>query len=196
MKIPFSVEKSPDTGLNNAKFAIWLFLASEVMLFGSLFSSYILLRMGSLQWPKGADFLNIPLATLNTVILISSSITIVLAWSFLKMKKIKKFKFLYGLTIVLGCAFLVVKYFEYSAKFHHHYFPFTNTFLGLYFTLTGLHMIHIIGGLVVNLYFLFPGFKMHSTDPDRYIGRIEISGIYWHFVDLVWIFLFPLLYLL
>ncbi|OED34957.1 hypothetical protein AB834_05405 [PVC group bacterium (ex Bugula neritina AB1)] len=196
MKIPFAVEERPDTGLNNGRFGIWLFLASELMLFGGLFSAYILLRTGSSGWPKGADFLNIPLATVNTVVLISSSVTIILAWIALQMNNVKRFRILYSLTILLGFIFLIIKYFEYSAKFHHHYYPSTNTFLAIYFTMTGLHVLHILGGLLVNIYHLFPGFKLYKEDPEKYKGRIELSGIYWHFVDLVWIFLFPILYLL
>ena len=80
MDIPYTVAARPDTGLNNGKIAIWLFLASEVMLFGALFASYILLRTGNPEWPHGSHYLNIPLATLNTIVLISSSVTMVMAW--------------------------------------------------------------------------------------------------------------------
>ncbi|KKN94876.1 hypothetical protein LCGC14_0182030, partial [marine sediment metagenome] len=86
--------------------------------------------------------------------------------------------------------------FEDSEKFSHHLYPSTSTFLAIYFTITGLHGLHIIGGLIVNGYFLGPGSKMWATDPERFTNRIEIAGLYWHFVDLVWIFLFPVFYLL
>src|SRR5213083_3054245 len=89
MNIPYTVEARPDTGLYNAKFGIWLFLASEVMLFGALFSSYILLRTSAPDWPRGWTFLNVPLATLNTFILIASSVTVVLAWSNLRLGNLK-----------------------------------------------------------------------------------------------------------
>ena len=79
--IPYTVEARPDTGLNNVKIGLWLFLASEVMLFGALFASYILLRVGSLSWPEGAAILNVPMATFNTVVLISSSVTMVMSWA-------------------------------------------------------------------------------------------------------------------
>lgn len=194
--IPYISEPHPVTGVTNAKLGIWLFLASEVMLFGALFSTYIILRSSNANWPHGAEFLSIPLATLNTVILIASSVTVVLAWASLKMKEFGKFKMWFGLTILLSFGFLIVKYFEYSAKFHHGYFPSTNNFLAIYFTMTGLHGLHILGGIVVNAYLLFPGSKMYHTEPERFAGRIECAGLYWHFVDLVWIFLFPVLYLL
>ena len=196
MEIPYNVEPRPDTGLYNAKLGIWLFLASEVMLFGALFSSYILLRTGAPTWPMGREILNVPLATLNTVILIGSSVTMVMSWASLKLKDFGKYRLYMGLTMLLALGFLVVKGFEYGAKFGHHLYPSTNTFLAIYFTLTGLHGLHVIGGMIVNGYLWGPGAKMWKTEPERFTNRIEVAGLYWHFVDLVWIFLFPTLYLL
>lgn len=196
MEIPYTTEIRPDTGLTNPKLGIWLFLASEVMLFGSLFSSYALLRIGAASWPDQSSVLNVPLATLNTVILISSSVTMVLAWAALKGQRLDRYKLYMGLTFLAGVGFLIVKTIEYREKFEHGLFPSTNNFLGLYFTMTGLHAIHVIGGMIVNAYFLGPGTKMWKTDPERFTNRIEVAGIYWHFVDLVWIFLFPVFYLL
>ena len=196
MDIPYTVKDRPDTGLYNGKLGIWLFLASEVMLFGGLFSAYVFLRTGAESGPTGADILNVPLATLNTLFLITSSVTMVMSWASLKLKEFDKFKLYTGLTLLLAASFLVVKYFEYTAKFHHGLFPSTNSFLGIYFTLTGLHVLHIIGGMIVIFFFWMPGAKMWESEPDRFTNRIEIVGLYWHFVDLVWIFLFPVLYLL
>ncbi len=194
--IPYTVELREDTGLYNAKLGIWLFLASEVMLFGALFSTYVLLRIGASEWPLGSTVLNVPIGAFNTVVLIASSVTMVLSWAALKEKKLKKFRLYIGLTIFLALLFLVVKGFEYNAKFSHHMYPATNTYLAIYFTLTGLHALHIIGGVIVNSYFWGPGIKMWESDPERFTNRIEVAGLYWHFVDLVWIFLFPVLYLL
>jgi len=196
MEIPYTVEVRPDTGLSNGKLGIWLFLASEVMLFGALFASYVMLRVGNEHWPPGATYLNIPLATLNTVILISSSVTMVLAWASLARNDFKKFRVFMAITILCGFGFLIVKYFEYSAKFHHELYPSTNTFLAIYFTLTGLHMLHVIGGMAVNSYLWGPGSALWKTDPVHFTNRVENSGLFWHLVDLVWIFLFPILYLL
>jgi len=196
MEIPYTVEARPDTGLTNGKLGIWLFLASEVMLFGALFASYVMLRVGNEHWPAGATYLNIPLATLNTVILISSSVTMVLAWASLARNDFKKFRVFMAITILCGFGFLIVKYFEYSAKFHHELYPSTNTFLAIYFTLTGLHMLHVIGGMAVNSYLWGPGSALWKTDPVHFTNRVENSGLFWHLVDLVWIFLFPILYLL
>jgi len=197
IEIPYNVKPREETGLYNAKLGIWLFLASEIMLFGGLFSAYILLRVGSPVWPpSGETHLNIPLATLNTFNLILSSWTIVKSWVALKENDIKGFKMFMGITLLCSIVFLIIKYFEYTAKFHHGIFPSTDNFFGIYFTLTGLHGLHVIGGLIVNYYHWGPGLKMWETEPDRFTNRIEIAGLYWHFVDLVWIFLFPTLYLL
>ena len=199
MQIPYTIEERPDTGLNNSKLGIWVFLASEIMLFGGLFSAYVFLRMAA---PVG-DFaywgskLSIPMATFNTLVLISSSVTVIMSWASLKMKDFEKYKMYMGLTLLCAFIFLVVKYFEYTGKFHHGIYPSSSTFMGIYFTLTGLHMLHIIGGMIVMGYFWLPfGNKMWQSNPEQFTNRIEVAGLYWHFVDLVWIFLFPILYLL
>ena len=197
MQIPYTVEPRPDTGLYNAKLGVWLFLASEVMLFGALFSSYILLRTGSLgAWPHGYEILNVPLATLNTMFLITSSVTMVLSWAALRLGNFGRFKIYFGTTLLLGLGFMVIKSIEYASKFEHHLYPSTDNFMGIYITLTGLHGLHVLGGMIVIAYLLGPGAKMWKTEPERFTNRIEIVGLYWHFVDLVWIFLFPTLYLL
>ena len=197
MKIPYNEDLRPDTGLYNAKLGIWLFLASEVMLFGGLFSAYIMLRLSDPNWVNyGQSALNVPLATLNTAVLITSSVTMVMSWVSLKLNDLKKYSIYMGLTLLCSFGFLVIKYIEYTAKFEHGLYPSTNNFLAVYFTLTGLHGLHVIGGIVVNGYFFGPGKKMWDTEPERFTNRIEVAGLYWHFVDLVWIFLFPALYLL
>ncbi len=199
MQVPYVVDERPDTGLINSKLGIWIFLASEVMLFGGLFSAYVFLRMAA---PEG-DFaywgskLSIPMATVNTLVLITSSVTVVLSWASLKLKDFEKYKLYMGLTLLCASIFLVIKYFEYTGKFHHGIYPSSSTFMGIYFTLTGLHGLHIIGGIIVMGYMWLPiGSKLWETDPEHFTNRVENAGLYWHFVDLVWIFLFPVLYLL
>ncbi|MDO8461399.1 MAG: cytochrome c oxidase subunit 3 [Deltaproteobacteria bacterium] len=189
-------EPHPVTGVTNSKLGIWLFLASEVMLFGALFSAYILLRTGSDVWPHGSTLLNVPLATLNTIVLITSSVTMVMAWASLAMNRFSRYQLYMSLTILLSFVFLVVKGFEYGHKFEHHITPATSSFYAIYFTMTGLHGLHIIGGIIVNLYLLLWGSRLWQTNPKQFTGRVEAAGLYWHFVDLVWIFLFPVLYLL
>ena len=346
MEIAYVVNPRPDTGLWNAKVAIWLFIASEVMLFGGLFSAYVFLRIGALpgMWPHG--LMNVPLGTFNTVILITSSITAVFAWAAVKMRQFVKFRIYLGITILLGLAFLFIKLgFEYPAKFKHFgayikedsvakyepylgnnylaakglgpryeisghlkqikidrthadaavlddvikkidpesqvngflqtvklespadyyallkvpgaimksgarysdgvvvmaytvamdpvnadptnpindrphftysepteklvtinaadvasasmFIPKHSTFLGIYYVITVLHALHIVGGLIVFTYFFLPaGASLYWKDPEHFANRIEVSCIYWHFVDLVWMFAFPVFYLL
>ena len=196
MEIPYTVRPHPVTGIPNGKFGTWLFLASEVMLFGALFSSYILLRVGAQTWQHGYRELSVPLATFNTLVLIASSVTMVMSWASLKLNEFGKFRMYLGLTVLLALTFLVVKFFEYGHHFHAGEYPSHSTFYAIYFTLTGLHGVHVLGGIIVNSYFLIPGSKMWKTEPERFTNRIEFAGLYWHFVDLVWIFLFPSLYLL
>src|SRR3989441_5537659 len=120
MDIPYAVEARPDTGLFNAKVGIWLFLASEVMLFGALFSSYILLRVGAdpATWPRG--LLNIPIGTFNTTVLITSSITVVMSWASLKLGNFANFRKYQAVTLLCALSFLGIKSFEYRDKFTHY----------------------------------------------------------------------------
>jgi cytochrome c oxidase subunit 3 len=184
------------SGISNAKLGVWLFLASEIMLFATLFTTYIVLRMGSASWPWGWDALNVPLATLNTVILISSSVTIVMAYAKVHDKDIGGFRLWMALTILLSFAFLVVKGFEYNGEFSKGIWPSTSVFYATYFTMTGLHGIHIIGGIVLNSGLLYMSYNKEDWENPLFLGRVEGAGLYWHFVDVVWIFLFPALYLL
>lgn len=285
MEIPYTVQPRPDTGVYNAKVGVWLFLASEVMLFGGLFSAYILLRVGAPDGTWTHGLLSVPLGTLNTVILALSAVTTLMAWTACKMRMFDKFKLFQAITIILAVIFLGIKAYEYSDKFHHYqirkadgryvdghfhaatyvekngggelvehkyrgkafksadgreymlasvtlngfesdtlrainnpmrghkhehnditvpaaeikkignYGPAHNTFTAIYFTLTSLHALHIIGGVIVLAYLWGPGSHMWKTDPERFTNRVEVSGLFWHFVDLVWIFLFPVLYL-
>ena len=357
MEIAYVVKPRPDTGLWNAKIAIWLFLASEVMLFGGLFSGYVFLRMNAQpgMWPHG--LMDVRLGTINTMILIASSITAVFAWAAVKMRQFQQYRFFMAITILLGAVFLFIKIgFEYSAKFQHfgafikqgsltkyepylgnkylsdnglapryeisghleeitidrtdadasildpliskideksgskseakdstetiklnsssdyyallkvpgalvdpnekdpklqqrkpdavvpvsytimmdtinadptnpanarpqlggreesdkkvtiqaddvqfasYFTPNHSTFLGVYYLVTVLHALHILGGLIVFTYFILPkGASLYKTDPEHFANRIETSCIYWHFVDLVWMFAFPVFYLL
>ena len=198
--IPYMVKPHPVTGIPNGKLGIWLFLASEVMLFGALFSSYVLIRTGAPHWPPegglSSEILNVPLGTFNTAVLITSSITMVLAWASCKLGKLGNFKLWMGATVGLAFVFLIVKYFEYRHKFELGHYPSHDNFYGIYFTMTGLHGVHVIGGIIVNTYLLTAGSKLWNTNPEWFTNRVENAGLYWHFVDLVWIFLFPVLYLL
>jgi cytochrome c oxidase subunit 3 len=291
MEIPYTVSTRPDTGLWNAKIGIWLFLASEVMLFGGLFSAYIFLRLDSPpgKWPHG--LLNVPVGTMNTAILIASSVTVVLAWAALKMRKYRVYWWYMLATIACGVIFLAVKLaYEWPEKFvhfgarikpaalekyepylgnkhlmekghaprleitghlHNHealhdpniheyeialdmvnadptnpasdrphfwpvhatdklahveksdvefagmFLPNYNTYFATYFTITGLHGLHVLGGVLVFIYMWLPvSKKVYQRNPEHLANRVEVSGLFWHFVDLVWIFVFPIFYLL
>jgi cytochrome c oxidase subunit 3 len=325
MDIPHTVTARPDTGLYNAKLGIWLFLASEVMLFGGLFSAYVFLRLGAEPgyWPRG--LLNVPVGTFNTAVLILSSVTVVMAWAALKMRQFARYKFYMLITIICGSLFLVIKVaYEYPEKFHHfgafirkdalqkyepylgneylaskgreprveitghlldapaaapeslrkaaaknaehfrhqlheksgghggghetvvttddpddfvvqldpananptdpsnekpHFWPKKQTmqtaviksvdvshssmfvpkhssYFSVYFMITGLHGLHVLGGVIVFIYFLGPGAKLYQQNPEHLANRVECAGLFWHFVDLVWIFAFPIFYLL
>ena len=118
MDIPYTVKPRPDTGVYNGKMGIWLFLASEVMLFGALFSTLILLYIGSPEgvWHNSVKKLNVPVATLNTILLITSSVTIVMSWASLKMNDLGRYKVFMAVTILLSVGFLIIKGFELKAN--------------------------------------------------------------------------------
>ena len=194
--IPYTVHPREDTGVYNGKLGIWLFLASEVMLFGALFASYVMLRAGAAQWPSGLAIQNIYLGGTNTLVLMTSSFTMSKAWKSLKEDNFKAHKLYLALTMILGVMFLCIKFKEYTLKFHHEFFPETNTYLAIYFTLTSLHALHIIAGLVVLFYLFGPGSGMWKHEKERFTNRMEISCMYWHFVDIVWITVFITFYLL
>lgn len=332
MDIPYTVKPRPDTGLYNAKVGIWLFLASEVMLFGAFFSAYILLRVGAPEgfwpdiatgWPHG--LLNIPIGTFNTAVLIASSVTVVMAWTALKEGNYPKFQKFMAFTVACALGFLSIKTYEYNEKFTHYvirlkdgsavtghlehnyiqgflakanerrskenagiaeenkklkaekkpekaeisylshrfltlaafteeesrgtkeaeeikveadipnkfrfpvgfkvpekiheaqkagirheereiklseiaslkaFIPSTATFFAIYFTMTFLHGLHVLIGALVLGYFAFFSRKFWQQNPEQFTNRIEVAGLFWHFVDLVWIFLFPVVYLL
>ena len=288
MDIPYTVTARPDTGLYNGKLGIWLFLASEVMLFGALFTAYLFMRIGAEDgtWPTHVQ--SIPLGFTNTCILIISSITMVYAWVALKERNLTKYRLCLGVTILCGLAFLCIKGDEYYDKYMHwgfmvkpeamqkyqpelekmdafmnwipsqkvwevrghlhkttstgytflpdkNFHPYSlggaakpagetkagiegaeetvtiakadldrpasnllpnyGTYYAMYFVVTGLHAMHIIGGVIVMLYFLGPGSRMYRRNPEQLANRIEVTGIFWHFVDLVWITVFPIIYL-
>ncbi|MCE0522296.1 MAG: cytochrome c oxidase subunit 3 [Methylacidiphilales bacterium] len=288
MEIPYTLAARPDTGLYNGKLGVWLFLASEVMLFGAIFTAYLFVRLGAEDgtWPNHVQ--NVALGFSNTVILIISSITMVWAWVSLKERKFTNYRVALGITILCGLVFLCIKMTEYYQKYEHFGFqikedaigkyepelkkmnayycavpsehtfevrghlhaetpdsftivpdenpkylydfakksdtapaadessggeeqtltiaqsdverygrllPKYGTYYAIYFLVTGLHALHIVGGVVVMLYFFTVGSALYRRNPEQLSNRIEVTGIFWHFVDLVWITVFPILYL-
>lgn len=182
------------TGIPSGKLGMWVFLCSEVMLFGAFISAYIVLRMGSPNFGvPPEEIMGRPLATLNTFLLILSSFTMVLAHAAIQRDDRRAFSRFLASTIGLGVLFLIIKAFEYHHKIAEGLTISSSLFGGFYYTLTGLHALHIIGGLVFNGYVLANGLsgRFHAKNCDR----VEYAGLYWHFVDLVWVVLFPLFYL-
>ncbi len=182
------------TGIPNGKLGMWVFLASEVMFFTGLIGAYLVLRMGHPSWPGPEGHLSVPLGTLNTLFLIASSVTIVMALAASTRDAMAPARAWLTATILLGALFLIVKGVEYSAKLTHEILPSTNVFWSCYYTLTGFHALHVLGGIVFNLWVLSRTLRPSLWQIHRH--RLELAGLYWHFVDIVWIFLFPLLYLL
>ena len=158
-----------------------------------LMGAYIVLRSAP-GWPGPEGHLSVPIGTANTLILIGSSVTIVLSLAASQREAMRLTRWWLLATILLGSSFLVIKGFEYSAKFSHHIFPSTNVFWSCYFALTGFHALHVLGGIVFNLWVL--GRTVTEGGWRTHRHRLEYAGLYWHFVDIVWIFLFPLLYLI
>lgn len=184
-----------NTGISNAKLGTWSFLASEIMLFGGLISAYIILRSGSAHMAvPPRSMMGVPLATFNTFALITSSVTMVLALAAIQEGNIAKFQRWILCTIGGGLIFLCVKAYEYHHKWEEGITISSNLFGSFYYTLTGLHVIHVTGGLFLMAYILWAGTRGDFT-PDSH-DRVECAGLYWHFVDLVWVILFPILYLL
>jgi len=181
------------TGIPNGKLGMWVFLASEVMFFTGLIGAYIVLRMGHPAWPGSEGHLSVPIGTVNTLLLICSSTTIVLALAAAARGAMAAMRGWLLATIILGSSFLVIKGFEYAAKFSHHILPSTNLFWACYFTLTGFHALHVLGGILFNLWIL--AYTAQAASWSTRGHRLELAGLYWHFVDIVWIFLFPMLYL-
>jgi len=185
---------------------MWLFLVTEILFFGGLFLAYMIYRM---QYPQAfaeaSHHLNVVLGGVNTAVLIGSSLTMAMAvWAAQLGKREAQMAFL-AFTMVLGLAFLGIKAVEYSHKFHEGLVPGPNfrfdgdaqhaqLFFSLYFVMTGLHAFHMVVGLVIMAVLFVMAWKGRFTK--QYHTPVEVSGLYWHFVDIVWIFLFPLLYLI
>ncbi len=188
-----------------SKMGMWLFLFTEILLFGGLFILYAGYRfMYSDGFAAAATELDVLLGTINTVILLTSSLTVVLSIVALQKNNKSLSLFFLWVTVICGLIFLVNKYFEWGAKFHHGIYPkgpaLQNMsegevmYFGLYFVMTGLHGLHIVVGLI------FIGYVMKQIKNDVITStnfqKLENSGLYWHLVDIIWIFLFPLFYLI
>jgi len=172
------------------KVGVWWFLASEVMVFGGLIGSYLVTRLGSTTFADAAHHLSVPIASLNTLILLTSSMTMVLAFGAADHGDRAGARTYLLLTVLLGLGFLGIKGYEYAGKVAAGFTPASGPFWSFYYTMTGLHGLHVLAGVIANF-----SLYVMARDRLRHPHRIEFAGLYWHFVDVVWIFLFPLLYL-
>ena len=187
-----STTASSSTALPTCKLGLWWFLSSEIITFGGLIGSYIALRLAHPEWAEAAQHLSVVIATVNTIVLLTSSLTMVLAFAAVDHENDHAVRLWLGCTVVLGLVFLLIKAFEWSGKLRAGIIPGVSGFWAFYYAMTGLHALHVLGGIVVNAMLLCValGGRLRPI-----AHRVEIAGLYWHFVDLVWIFLFPLLYL-
>lgn len=174
------------------RIAIWWFLASEIMVFGGFITCYVLLRYAHGGWEDAARHVNWRLGALNTLVLLTSSLTMILAHYSITIGDKRGVKTFLGLTIALGLTFLVIKGFEYHAEFAEGFTPLSGMFWSFYFLMTGVHGLHLLAGIIINLSLLIMAIRGTIY---AHRDRVEFGGLYWHFVDVVWIFLFPLLYL-
>lgn len=195
---------------SSAKMGMWLFLVTEVLLFSGLFVGYTVIKtLNPEMWIEASKTLDVTLGTVNTLVLISSSFTVALAVRYAQTNKAgennMKIVGLLAFTILCAAAFMVVKYFEYSHKIDVGMLPGSyyffegldghnaHLFFGIYFMMTGLHGIHVLIGMAVLTWVMLRAAKGHFYED--YYTPVELGALYWHLVDLIWIYLFPLLYL-
>jgi len=189
-----------------SKLGMWLFIFTELLLFGGLFIVYSIYRyLNPEAFRIGGEELNVTIGAINTIVLLVSSMTIAMSTTALQKKNKGLVIFLLEVTIMLAIVFLINKYFEWGLKFKHGIYPGSGhmlsdfskgeiLFFGLYFVMTGLHGLHIIVGMVI-IIFALRGVQTGKVNADR-PSLLENAGLYWHLVDLIWIFLFPLFYLI
>ena len=189
-----AMELHSATGLPNRKILMWAFIGSECMLFGSLIIVYLVYRGKSLVGPYPADLLNIPFITVTTFVLLMSSLMMVLALSAVQRGDMKWGKIWLFMTALLGIVFLGGQVYEFSHFVHEGLTLKTNLFGGSFFLLTGTHGAHVMVGVIWLLSLVFMAQRGQLTQANA--ETVEIAGLYWHFVDVVWIVLFTLIYLL
>jgi cytochrome c oxidase subunit 3 len=189
-----------------SKIGMWLFIFTELLLFGGLFIVYSVYRfLNQDAFHLAAEELNTVIGSINTILLLTSSMTIAYSTTTLQQKKKGVTLLLLAVTVIIGLVFLVNKYFEWGAKFEHGIWPGSEhlktafsqgeiLFFGLYYVMTGLHALHIIIGLIIILFAARRVYK--GTVNENRAALLENAGLYWHLVDLIWIFLFPLFYLI
>ncbi len=177
------------TGIPTGRLAIWWVIVSEVVIFGGLLSSYIMHRLSHPQWADQAAHTNVWTGAFNTLVLLTSSLSAVLAHKAADEGDGKRAAQLLFATMAGGTTFVVVKAFEWTYEISHGFTITSNAFWSFYYTAAGLHALPVVAGAIIML------FVAATAKKNLELHRVELIGIYWHFVDIVWIFLFPLLYI-
>ncbi len=185
---PIATHRSA-SGVPTGRLAVWWLLASEIFIFGGLIACFLLFKLNGTPGFEDASLTSVTAGAINTFVLLTSSLSIVLAHAAIEKGERKKSFTYIWYTIGFGLVFLVIKTYEYTGKILHGHTITENLFWSFYYTMTGLHALHVIGGMVIMALISFDLRKGHNFQ------RVELIGIYWHFVDLVWIFLFPILYI-
>ena len=186
--IPIANTRSA-AGMPTGRLAVWWVIASEIVIFGGLLAAYLIHRLGHPEWANYAVHTNTMAGAVNTFVLLTSSLSAVLAHKAAEEGNGKKAAWLLVATSVGAGMFLLIKSFEWTYEITHGYTIQTNGFWAFYYTAAGLHALHVIAGAIIMLIIAADAYK------GKYLHRVELIGVYWHFVDLVWIFLFPLLYI-
>jgi heme/copper-type cytochrome/quinol oxidase subunit 3 len=195
MNIPYSVEPRPSTGLTNAKLGMMLFLASEVMLFGAMMTSYVFLRASYTGWTGGQGTVDVGRAVLGTLVMAGSSVAVLLARAAHRRGNVSRCRAMLAATLLLGAGFIAITATVYAGAFAGGFYPSTSTFAAIFFVLTGLHAVHVVGGLIAAGLLLGPWGRTQAADPARFGNRIDVAGLYWHFLTAAWLVTFTVLYL-
>ena len=185
---------NPLPGVSTTKFAFWLFLASEVLFFAGLISAYVLLRIVSPSWPDVSELLNVPLVAANTSILLVSSVTMVYALASIEAGDQPKLRRYLIATAVLGTIFVSVQAVEWVQLIGEGVSVSNNVFGSTFYVLTGFHGLHVLIGILFLFRTVYRAFRGRYTRTEH--GGVELMGLYWHCVDIVWIFLFTIIYLI
>ncbi len=175
--------------MSTGQLAVWWVVGSEIVIFGGLLAAYIEYRLSHPEWAGHAAHTNVVAGAINTFILLTSSLSAVLAHQAAERGDGRKAAKLLGATMLGALLFLTVKSFEWTAEIQAGYTITANSFWSFYYTAAGIHALHVIAGAIIM------GFVAKDAFAGRELHRVELIGIYWHFVDVVWIFLFPLLYI-
>ncbi|MGI9430634.1 MAG: cytochrome c oxidase subunit 3 [Myxococcota bacterium] len=176
-------------GMPTGKLAVWWVVASEIVIFGGVLASYIMHRLAHDAWSAQAAHTNTWIGAFNTMVLLTSSLSAVLAHQAAERGDGPKAARLLYATVVGAVTFLIVKGFEWTEEITHGFTITSSTFWSFYYTAAGIHAAHVVGGAIIML------IVASAAKQGRELHRVELIGIYWHFVDVVWIFLFPLLYI-